>query len=186
MAGYHDDISFDPSHEMQWDSQQQKYRNYFMNKKNFTREKLPTFASAQFNIDYFGPIQGKKVTQESLLQGRGKALSNDPSCEVTVLPASMFPNPGPFQPSCENVDLQPIQPRVKPSCNGIRETDIYVYSQMPGAWQSNGYLGYKLPVEGLDINLPTRLKPLINPYNLPRCATSYASYGNHYNLTPYS
>lgn len=74
------------------------------------------------NVDFYGPLAGNRVTKESFMQGRGTTLSKCPDCEVNYLPESLFNQP-PIKSQCDRVDLLPMFTRVKPTCNGLRETD---------------------------------------------------------------
>lgn len=183
MSGYYDNIFYDSSNELYRDNLQAQTTNYVMNKSYWMRDtkQVPLLGPVQ-NVDFYGPLVGRRVTQESFLQGRGGTLSKNPACEIVMLPEKLFPNTPYRPPSCERVDLQPLMPRVKPTCNGLRETDMFPFYQMPENFKP-GYLGMKTVV---DTNLPTRMPPLTNPNSIPACAESYASYAPSYDMRPYA
>lgn len=140
--------------------------------------------------DFWGPLRGKRVTQDSFLSGRGQSLSDCPDCDVFYLPESIFPNkpdPGDFayeqqtgkimSARCQRTDLEPLYTRKPRSCNGLSETDISQYAFMPSAWQK-GYTGYRSVV---DTNLQSRqalqdLSVTNGGLAYPECRTNYGSF----------
>jgi len=164
----------DSAYEQGRDVVDQGYSDYVLQRNavmRSNRTEAPLMTPVQ-NVDFYGPLAGNRVTRESFLMGRGHTLSKGPSNEVYYLPTALFNRPANIQSQCDRVDLEPMFTRVKPSCNGIKETDIFAYSLMPGHW-ADGYMGYNSVVG-------TFLQPKVGPdtakYNYPECAQNYASY----------
>ena len=172
MSGYYDKWSLDSGYERGRDIIDEGSYDYTLYRGAVMRQNLtqaPFMTPAQ-NVDFYGPLAGNRVTKESFLQGRGQTLSRSPDNEVTYLPESLFNQP-PIKSQCDRVDLQPMFTRVKPTCNGLRETNITSYAFSPGAFEK-GYLGYNNVVYS---NLQTRVGPDYLPNEFRPCAENYAS-----------
>lgn len=182
MSGFYNRVTLDSGYEKGRDYVDQSTYDYVLNRHAVMRNRLeaPLMAPAQ-NVDFYGPLTGSRVTRESFLMGRGHTLSKGPDNEVYYLPGSIFPAHE-NKSSCDRVDLEPLFTRVKPSCNGIKETDTFAYNLMPGKFE-NGYLGYNNVVPS---NLQTRLGPDTSKYSYPACAANYASYEASRSFARYS
>lgn len=174
MSGYYDRVTLDSGWEKGRDMIDQGSYDYVLNRAAVMRGndvKAP-FLTPAAGIDFYGPLAGNRVTRESFIMGRGQTLSKSPDNEVTYLPVSLFDRPADVKQKCDRVDLEPMFTRVHPSCNGIKETDIFAYSLMPGHF-ADGYLGYNSVVY---TNLQPRIGPDTAKYSYPACAQNYASY----------
>lgn len=157
MSTVYDRISMSNPREQVRQSMDALNQDYVMNRNSWMRpnvEQPTNFTYAQ-NIDFHGPLSGNRVTQESYMQGRGRVLSKNPASDVTVLPASVFPERTPLIPVCERVDLLPMSTRVKPTCNGIREAVTTNYALMPEFYQGT-YMGFS---SSMPVFAQTRMLP---------------------------
>jgi hypothetical protein len=170
MAGFYDKVTLDSGYEKGRD---------VIDRAN--RVEAPLMTPVQ-NVDFYGPLVGNRVTRESFMQGRGHTLSKGADNEVYYLPEALFNRPPVIQSQCDRVDLEPMFTRVKPSCNGLKETDITAFSLMPGHFE-NGYLGYNNVVYS---NLQTRIGPETSKYSYPQCAENYGSYEPSRSFARYS
>lgn len=174
MAGYNSRVTLDSGYEKGRDMIDQGTYDYTLYRgavMRANRVEAPLMSPVQ-NVDFYGPLAGNRVTRESFIMGRGHTLSKGPDNEVYYLPESLFNRPANVKSQCDRVDMEPMFTRVKPSCNGIKETDIFAYSLMPGHFE-NGYLGYNSVVY---TNLQPRIGPDTSKYTYPSCAQNYASY----------
>lgn len=174
MAGFYDRVTLDSGYEKGRDVIDQGSYDYTLYRgavMRANRVEAPFMMPAQ-NVDFYGPLAGNRVTRESFIMGRGHTLSKGPDNEVTYLPESLFNRPTEVKSTCDRVDLEPLFTRVKPSCNGIKETDVFAYSLMPGHW-AEGYNGYNSVVYS---NLQTKIGPDTSKYRYPECSANYASY----------
>ena len=172
-AGFYNRVSMDSGYEKGRDVIDQGAYDYNLYRgavMRSNRVEAPFMTQAQ-NVDFYGPLTGNRVTKESFIQGRGHTLSRGPDNEVFYLPGSLFPQVQ-IKSQCDRVDLEPMFTRVKPSCNGIKETDTFAYSLMPGHFE-DGYLGYNNVVFS---NLQTKVGPDTARYTYPECSANYASY----------
>ena len=157
MSGYYDRVTLDSGWEKGRDLIDSRSYDYVLNRNAVMRQnqvKAPFMMPVQ-NVDMYGPLAGNRVTQESFIMGRGHTLSKDPTSEVTYLPMSLFNKPAEVKSECDRIDLLPTFTRLKPSCNGLKETEVTQYSYMPGHFQ-DGYLGYSNVVYS---NLQSRTNP---------------------------
>ena len=174
-SGFYDRVTLDSGFEKGRDVIDQGTYDYTLYRgavMRANRVEAPMMTPAQ-NTDFYGPLAGNRVTRESFMQGRGHTLSKGPENEVFYLPESLFNRPANVQSQCDRVDLEPMFTRVKPSCNGLKETDTFAYSLMPGKFE-NGYMGYNSVVY---TNLQPRVGPDTAKYSYSNCAQNYASYG---------
>ena len=152
MAGYFGSTEYDSSTQLFEDHVNHGVAQYNLNLQAHYRPSMDRAISLSQGKQpsTYGPLRGRRVTQESFLQGRGQSLADCPECDVRWLPESLFPaQSASAQASCERTDIQPLYTRVPKSCNGIMETDITQYAFMPSAFQK-GYTGYTA-VEGTHI-----------------------------------
>jgi hypothetical protein len=172
MAGFYDRSTLDSGYERGRDIIDEGVYDYNLYRAAAMRQNLTQapFMSPAQNVDFYGPLVGNRVTKESFLQGRGHTLSKSPDNEVNYLPESLFNQPQ-IKSQCDRVDLLPMFTRVKPTCNGLRETNVTQYSFSPEHFQ-NGYLGYNNVVYS---NLQTRVGPDYLPNQFSPCAQNYAS-----------
>lgn len=173
MAGMYTRSTMDSCFEKGEDVQNSKIYDYNLSRDAVMRQnvvKAPMLSVGR-QPDFYGPLIGNRVTKESFLQGRGHCLNNCPDCEVTYLPESVFPKHT-VQSTCDRVDLDGLYTRLPKSCNGLAESDSYVFSQMPGAFEK-GYTGYNAVVY---TNLQDRDGPAQKLNQLPGCE-NYGSYG---------
>ena len=172
MAGIYNKVTFDSGYERGRDIIDEGLNDYTLYRGAVMRQNVTQapFMTAGQGTDFFGPLTGNRVTKESFLQGRGQTLSKSPDNEVTYLPESLFNQPM-IQSKCDRVDLMPLFTRVKPTCNGLRETDVTAYRFSAGKFQ-DGYLGYNNVVYS---NLQTRVGPDYMPGLYRPCAQNYAS-----------
>jgi hypothetical protein len=173
-AGFYNRVSMDSGYERGRDVIDQGVYDYNLFRSSVMRPNridAPFMTVAQ-NVDFYGPLTGNRVTKESFIQGRGHTLSRGPDNEVFYLPSSVFPQVDLKPTQCDRVDLEPVFTRVKPSCNGIKETDVFAYSLMPGHYE-DGYMGYNSVVYS---NLQTKMGPDTARYTYPVCSPNYASY----------
>lgn len=183
MSGYYDRVTMDSSYELardMIDNRQYDYTLYRGAVMRQNRTEAPFMTPAQ-NVDFYGPLTGSRVTQESFIMGRAATASRNPDSEVNYLPESLFPAHQ-VKSTCDRIDLQPMFTRLKPSCNGLRQTDSSAYAMFPGAWEK-GYLGYNSVVYN---NLQSRIPPAIEPNLLNPCAENYASYTAGRSFKPYA
>lgn len=172
MAGIHNRVWEDGCANAQQDKWNDGIYDYVLWRPAVMRgvEEAHFMAPAQ-NVDFYGPLAGNRVTKESFLQGRGTTLSKCPDCEVNYLPASLFNQP-PVKQQCDRVDLLPMFTRVKPTCNGLRETDTTQYSFSAEKYRGD-YAGINAVVYS---NLQTRVGPDYAPNTYRECSANYASY----------
>lgn len=175
MAGYYNNLWSDPCFQQYDDQLNQGINDYQLTLNAHYRtnmnQAMPLSTGRQ--PDTYGPLRGRRVTQESFLQGRGQALSDCPDCGVRWLPETLFPQNSGVQSQCQRTDIQPLYTKVPKSCNGLQETDITQYSFMPGAWQ-RGYTGYNAVV---DTNLQSRQAP--QPMGVQNGGESYGGRQNY-------
>lgn len=140
MAGYHDNILNDLEYQDSINTGNDKIYNYNMN-KNYVMYgngcSLPTLGN---QCDFYGPLNAQKIQQDSFITGRGQLLSSSPHYDVRHLPNSLFSNSY-SGPSSSQINLQPTYSKISKSCNGLSETDIFRFSQLPSNYQ-RGYTGY--------------------------------------------
>ena len=174
MAGYYNRWSQDGAYEKGRDELDQNSYDYVLNRDAVMRQNRihAPFMTPVQNVDFYGPLAGNRVTKESFITGRGHTLNRDPLNQVVYLPVSVFNEPQRIQSTCDRIDLQPQFTRVKPTCNGLRETEVTQYSFMPGHFQ-DGYIGYNNVVYS---NLQTRVGPDYAPNAYRACQANYASY----------
>lgn len=184
MAGYHNRLKDDACFERFDDYQNQYINNYNLNLPAHYRtnvnQALPLSQGLQ--PTFWGPLRGRRTTQESFLQGRGQALADCPDCDVRWLPETLFPEKREAGHKCQRTDLQPLYTRVPSSCNGLRETDVTQYMFLPGAWE-RGYNGYNAVVQ---THMQTRQgNPQLTAVNQDRTAKNYGTYGSGRSFAPY-
>lgn len=181
MAGIYTRSSMDSCWEKFEDDVDRKIYDYNLDRDAVMRENRTSapFLSTGRQPDFYGPLVGSRVTQESFLQGRGHCLNKCPDCEVTYLPSSLFPNKK-VHSACDRVDLDGLYTRLPRSCNGLSETQIYPYFQMPSAWQK-GYNGYSAVVY---THLMGR-DPPTKERTMPGCQ-NYGSYAPTRNFARYA
>lgn len=190
MSGYHNSLRFDDCNKVsdmyQSDSQNDYTLNVAANYHTSADRPFPLSQGGQ--PDFWGPLRGIKVTQESFLQGRGQTLADCPDCDVRWLPESVFPTATQHSAprSCQRTDLQPLFTRVPKVCNGLDETDISAYWMMPSAYQV-GYAGYKAVV---DTQLQTRQADpdasVKNGGETYGCRKTYGTYGSGRDFSRYA
>jgi hypothetical protein len=176
MAGVYNNVYMDSCYEAANDKLDRKIYDYNLDRKAVMRPNMTQapFLSDGRQPDFYGPKVGNRVTRESFLQGRGHCLNKCPDCEVVYLPGSLFPNV-PIKSNCDRVDLQSLYTRLPRSCNGLSETIITPYSQMPSNYK-RGYQGYNAVVH---THLQTRDGPPERPETYPVCAQNYGSYARN-------
>lgn len=161
MAGLNTRLNFDPAYVQYSNWKQVAQNDYVMNLNAVYRSGQPPIRSLSVanQPSFYGPTRGALCTMESLMQGRGQVLSDSPAGEVRFLPESLFPShtESNEMPACQRTDLEPLQTRMRKSCNGIEEIDLSQYWMIPGAWQATGYSG---PASGVNGNLQTRQAPV--------------------------
>jgi hypothetical protein len=191
MAGYYNSLKFDTAYADAQVYEDQTIGDYVLNlKASYRQGETPALpAGVVGQPTFYGPMRGSLVTQESFLQGRGQTLCRGPDCDVLWLPESLFPAQTTYnqQPTCERTDLEPLQTRMKRSCNGLEETDTSEYWMMPGAFQT----GYSGPYFGIGGNLQTRSAPVDGTIaqgaeSYGNCRQNYGTYGNSRSFAPYS
>lgn len=191
MAGYYNSLKFDSAYEDFQTYADQTVNDYVLNLKASYRlgATPPMPLSVAGQPTFYGPLRGSLVTQESFLQGRGQTLCNGPDCDVLWLPETLFPAHTAHNqlPSCERTDLEPLQTRMKSSCNGLKETDMSQYWMFPGAYQT----GYSGPYFGIGGNLQTRMAPVDGTIqqgaeSYGSCRQNYGTYGSSRSFAPYS
>jgi hypothetical protein len=158
MAGYHDNLQNDLCNRQFEDNMNSNINNYYLNYKFVMRDSNNNKCQplgVTNRCDFYGPLNSKKIKQDSYITGRGHILSDCPDCDVRHLPQSLFQD---VQYSNKSTELDPLYTRVPKSCNGLSEITTYAFSQMPGAYE-HGYNGYNSVV---DTNIQTRM----SPYNL--------------------
>jgi hypothetical protein len=183
MAGYYNRWSQDGAYVHGRDELDQGQYDYTLYRNAVMRggvAEAPFMMPVQ-NVDFYGPLAGNRVTKESFLQGRGSTLSRDPQNEVLYLPSSLFTQP-PVKSSCDRVDMLPMFTRLKPSCNGLTETDVTQYWFSPGKY-ADGYQGYNSVVYS---NMQTRVGPDYAPNLYRQCQGNYASYAPTRSFDRYS
>lgn len=191
MSGYYDGLKWDASYADGQVYDQQASADYVLNLNAFYRQGAPPIQplSVANQPTFYGPLRGSLVTQESFLQGRGQTLSAGPDCGVRYLPESLFPaqTAHNMQPRCQVTDLEPLQTRMRRSCNGLEEMDTSQYWMMPGAYQT----GYTGPYFGVEGNMQTRMAPTdatiqqgAEAYGT--CRGSYGTYGSARSFLPYT
>lgn len=190
MAGYYNRPKFDSCNNDFDTYKAQSVNDYVLNLNAHYRQGEPEVVPLSVgNLPTsYGPLRGSLVTQESFLQGRGQTLADCPDCEVIWLPESLFPtSAAPRATSCARTDLEPLQTRQRPSCNGIKETDTSQYWMMPSNYQE----GYTGPYYGVNGNLQTRMAPEdatikqgAEAYGT--CRQNYGTYGSARSFAPYS
>lgn len=186
MSGYHSRFDSDPNYIESQEELSSRQNNYVMYHPAVMRgdnnHKVPFLTQAS-NIDFYGPLTSKRIHQESFLQGRGHTLSKSPGNQVTYLPESVFQkNLGLARDPKDRIDMLPLFTRVKPTCNGMRESDTSVFSLFPGKWQGD-YSGVNSVNSTL---LQTRMGPNYNPYRNLQGATNYGSYAPTRSYAPYT
>lgn len=164
MAGVNTTLNFDPAYAQYQSWRQVQQNDYVMNLNAVYRQGQPPIRSLSVanQPSFYGPLRGSLVSQESFLQGRGQVLGDAPEFDVRMLPESLFPShtESNEMPACQRTDLEPLQTRMRKSCNGIEEVDMSQYWMIPGAWQATGYSG---PASGVNGNLQTRQAPNPDP-----------------------
>ena len=173
MSGFYSKVTFDGGYERGRDIIDDGSYDYVLNRNAVMRQGQlkANFSAPAQGIDFYGPLASSRVTRESFIQGRGHTLSRDPDAEVTYLPMSLFNQP-PLHSSCDRIDMLPQFTRVKPTCNGLRETIITPFAFSPGHFE-NGYLGFNNVVYS---NLQSRIGPDYYPNQYRMCGQNYASY----------
>jgi len=191
MAGFYNTLKFDSCANDFETFRQAASADYQLNlNANYRTHEPPIMPlSVVGQPSFWGPLAGSNVTKESFLQGRGQTLADCPDCEVTWLPETLFPvNTQHNQmPLCERTDLEPLQTRMKRSCNGLEETDTSQYWMMPSEYQPQ-FMGMGNAVSG---NLQTRLAPsdttmAQGAQSMGSCRANYGIYGSSRSFAPYS
>lgn len=173
MAGIYNRLDQDPAFELAQDYMNNGIYQYTL----FRPAVMPVGVSQAPNLQpvqnqsFHGPLAGRRVTQESFLQGRGHTLSKAPGNDVIYLPQSVFSTDPKAIPDCSNVSMMAQHSRLKSSCSGVREMDTSQYALSPGKWQGD-YAGVNSIVQ---TNLQTRMGPVYNPHALANCAQNYGS-----------
>jgi hypothetical protein len=183
MSGYYDKSTLDGCWDKaknNIDNQVYDYTLYRPAVMRINRIEAPFMMPAQ-NVDFYGPLAGNRVTKESFLMGRGATLSKCPDCEVNYLPSSLFNQP-PVKSQCDRVDLLPMFTRVKPTCNGLKQTDVSEYAFSAGAYAGD-YAGINAVTYS---NLQTRVGPDYAPNKYEKCRETYASYAPSRDFSKYS
>lgn len=173
MAGTYNRVTLDGCYAKGRDDIDNQVYDYTLYRPAAMRINLEEaqFMTPVQNVDFYGPLAGNRVTKESFLQGRGTTLSKCPDCEVNYLPESLFNRP-PIKSSCDRVDLLPMFTRVKPSCNGLKETQTVEYAFSAEKYRGD-YAGINAVVYS---NLQTRIAAEPAPNMYRQCAQNYASY----------
>lgn len=185
MSGQYDRFSFDFCYNINKELDENTHYNHVIHSPSVMRAKYdqaPTLSPAQ-NVDFHGPLNRDRILKESFLQGRGHTLSKCGSNQVIYLPNSVFSDKLKTE-TCERVDMQPMLTRLKPTCNGIRETDVYSFSLIPEHYQ-RGYTGlnsYKF----LNTEKHTRMLSEKDPFEIDHCNKSYGSYATTQSFAPYT
>jgi len=190
MASFYDRLNFDTAYAQYQSFVDIASSDYVMNLNAVYRQGQPPIRplSVANQPSFYGPNRGVTLTQESFLQGRGQSLSNAPESGVRWLPESLFPahTESNTMPACQVTDLEPLQTRMRKSCNGLEEVDTSQYWMLPGAWEATGYSGL---LQGM--NLQTRQAP--ESANIRQgsedygtCRQNYGSYGSARSFAPYS
>lgn len=194
MSGYQDNIQNDLCNREFMDKLNDVQSNYAMNVKAVMRD-VPggkcSSLSRTSTCSFYGPLNGKKVTQESFLQGRGQVLNDCPTCDVNYLPEALFSGgtAAASTPTCFRTDMEPVYDRIPRSCNGLTETDITRFAFMPSAYQV-GYSGYNSVV---DTHIQTRdaaysacAAGVCNGGESYGCKSNYGSYGSGRSFKKYA
>ncbi len=191
MAGYYNRLGFDSCANDFDTYKAQAASDYTMNLNAVYRQgEAPIRPVSVVNQPTtWGPLRGSLVTQESFLQGRGQTLADCPDCDVIWLPETLFPNQTAHNqlPACERTDLEPLQTRMRRSCNGLEEVDTSQYWMMPGAFEQ----GYTGPYFGVNGNMQTRMAPTDETIkqgaeSYGTCRQNYGTYGSARSFAPYS
>lgn len=141
MSGYYSSLAYDPQYIQEQEQRNNIRYDYVLNRSAVMRNNVvraPMLGLGQ-NATFVGPMAGSRVTLESFLTGRGHTLSKNPGCGVYYLPSSVLSGTN-QEPQVGRIDLQPLQTRTQPSCNGLRETVITPYNFFPENYK-NGYMG---------------------------------------------
>jgi hypothetical protein len=190
MSGYYNDVRSDACNRNFEDMTNQYINDYVMKlSANYRTHLDQAFPLSQgLQPSFWGPLRGRRVTQDSFLQGRGQTLADCPECDVKWLPESLFPESTSKlgQTMCQRTDLQPLYTKQPQSCNGLSETDVTQFWFSPSNYQK-GYSGYRSVVE---TNLQTRQPPWNPSQNNGGesygCAQNYGTFGSTWDLKPYS
>jgi hypothetical protein len=188
MSGFYNSLRFDSAYQDFQVYRDQSENDYVLNLNAHYRqgEKPIMPLSIAGQPTFWGPLRGSLVTQESFLQGRGQTLANCPDCDVVYLPETLFPaNTAHNQlPRCQATDLEPLQSRMKKSCNGLDETDTSMFWMMP----SNFQVGYSGPsLAGMQSRVPPISGQITQgSESYGTCSGSYGVYGNSRSFAPYS
>lgn len=183
MAGFYNRLKMDGCWEQFEDQVNDRQNDYVLARDAAMRENLTQapFMSAGRQPDFYGPLVGNRVTRESFLQGRGQVLSKCADCEVVYLPESLFPEYN-VRSKCDRADLDALYTRVPKSCNGLMETNVTPYRQMPENYKK-GYQGYNAVVYTQiqsRVGSPEKQRPF-DP-----CAPNYGSYAPQRDLSRYA
>lgn len=189
MSGYNDNLYLGQCYGEFLKGFNESYSAHQLNEKAAMRDVDQCHALSRGGVcQFYGPLRGKRTTQESFMQGRGHTLTECPDCEVRYLPESLFPQKSQAT-ACYRTDLQPRYDRQPKSCNGLMETDVTQYRFSPQRWQ-DGYTGYDSVVK---TNLQTKLgyypqceDGVCNGAESYGCKTSYGSYGSGRNFARYA
>jgi hypothetical protein len=173
MAGVYNNVYLDSCYEEFQDEKNDGIYDYVLNRDAVMRPNTveAPLLSAGYQPDFYGPLVGNRVTRESFLQGRGHCVNKCPDCGVVYLPESLFPAHGTAS-KCDRVDMQPLYTRLPKSCNGLSETIVTPYHQMPSNYKK-GYQGMSAVV---DTHIQSRVGPPQHQRSYDPCATNYGSY----------
>lgn len=175
MAGYYNNIKNDLGYRLFIDKTNDYIINYNLNHNAVMRgknsNKCQNLGTGK-QCHFYGPLVGKRILQDSFITGRGQVLSECPDCGVNYLPKSLFPDKVLGSKStCQRTDIDPLYTKVPRSCNGLTETNILQYSQMPSNWKK-GYYGYDAVI---NTNMQSRMPSMCETYNNP----NRQNYGNY-------
>lgn len=185
MAGIQNNLRFDCGYQQDMDRRNQQVDHYNLYRQAHMRPDVvqAPFLSAALQPSTFGPLTGRRVTQESFLRGLGQCRSEDPNYDVIHLPVSLFPQGPQKMPTGQRIDLFPQQTRTQKSCNGLSETDVTAYRFSPERFQP-GYVGYNVVV-------PSGMQTRDSPWDpsMENYAPNAQMYGERHmtkRLVPYS
>jgi len=173
MSGYFNNLKYDGCSQVDQNRLNWGTQNYSLYLPSVMRpiDRVRPLGAGVF-VDFYGPLNGRKIAQDSFLTGRGQPLSRCAGTEVNFLPEKLFSGNCDTNECCERTDLQSEYTKVKKGCNGISNTDTSSYSMFPGAFEKS-HLGIGGPLRFFE---NTRILPEI--ISCPGPKSSYGIYNN--------
>lgn len=183
MAGFHNNAQNDSCYIAFQEKVNESVVDRQLNVAAVMRSSGKCNAAGNAPCDFYAPLRGRKVTQESYMQGRGQILSDCPDGDAIALPAALFPSHPKLQPNQQyDVSMQPTNTRWPKSCNSVSESNMSVFRGMPGAYQ-RGYQG-AASLAGTHLDSRLGLGAIVPPKN--ECHRSYGTYGSGRSFAQYA